>query len=360
MNVILFIGGLGTGGAERVCIELANFLVKRHQVTILTLSSKEPTYEIDKEVRFQPLEKKRKSKVINDLDKIWQLFLYINSHLPDIYVSFLSIPTYLLLLMKHWIKCPVVFTVRNEPSEEYGEYLKKLITHSILKRADGAIFQLEKQKEYFHFPDRVLKVTIPNAIREDWDKDAIDRTVKGKRIISVGRLTKQKNFQLLINAFIELPEIHKDCTLYIYGEGEERRTLENLISTHNMTDKIFLPGISEKINVELANSDLFVMTSNYEGIPNALLEAMIMGVPVISTDFSGGGARLLIEDNINGIIVKRDDKEELKKAIKELIENDFKRKRLGRKAVEVNLRFCPQKIYSLWEKYIVEVVREKG
>lgn len=136
---------------------------------------------------------------------------------------------------------------------------------------------------------------------------------------------------------------HPKYKLDIYGEGNKREELNNLIIKNNLEDKVSLRGNSDKIFNELQNSDIFVLTSDYEGMPNALIEAMAMGLPVISTDCKGGGANFLIRDGVNGMLIPIGDYDVLVKAMRKLIEDrKFAEEHLGRNAVKISK-------YIIWE-----------
>ena len=163
-----------------------------------------------------------------------------------------------------------------------------------------------------------------------------------------------KNKQYIISKD-ELPD---DCKLIIYGEGKLRENLEKLIKMKGMEKDIFLPGSQKNVMDLINGSALFVLTSNYEGFPNALLEAMAIGLPVISTNFYTGIAKELIK-NENGIIVPVNDEQKLAKAIVRIMNDKQLRKIMKKNNVKLCKKFDVNNIASIWIDYIKKAVDMK-
>lgn len=164
------------------------------------------------------------------------------------------------------------------------------------QKADGWVFQTDDQNNWYSVRTSLQKsIVIPNAINPDVLKQPISRK-RNKTIVTAGRFTNQKNHALLINAFAKIAEKHHDYKLVIYGEGPNRTNLIQLVKDLKLSDRVLLPGYSSEVIENVSKSSLFVLSSDFEGMPNALMEAMAMGVPSISTDCEGGGARFLIKN----------------------------------------------------------------
>ena len=149
------------------------------------------------------------------------------------------------------------------------------------------------------------------------DKSTLDK----KRIISVGRLEPQKGFDLLIKAFSKVnKEDLKGYTFHIFGDGEDKEALLKLISNFKLKNFIFLEGISKNIQEEMYNSSMYIMTSRYEGFPMVLLEALSVGLPIISYNCPSGPAEI-IENNDCGFLVEFNNTEQLVARTIELINN---------------------------------------
>ena len=225
----------------------------------------------------------------------------------------------------------------------------------LFKKASGFIFQTEDAKKFFSKKIQDRSVVIPNPINEDFIVKPFDGR-RVKEIVTVGRLVEQKNHKLLIDSFSEVSRKHSDYILKIYGEGILREKLEKQIKDLNLSNKVLLMGESSNIKECIYKSSLFVLSSDYEGMPNALMEAMALGLPCISTDCPIGGPRYLIKNKENGVLVKVSNKEELTKAMNNLIENEDLSCKLGNKANKICEELNPQKINQTWRDYILKVL----
>jgi glycosyltransferase involved in cell wall biosynthesis len=173
------------------------------------------------------------------------------------------------------------------------------------------------------------------------------RQDSGHTVVAMGRLGKEKRFDLLLRAFYQCAKRHDDWSLIILGEGEERRSLETLAVELGLQGRTSLPGLVQDPARFLQAADLFVMSSRYEGFPNALLEAMACGLAVISTDCASG-PREIIRDGVNGLLVPSNDLEALASSMNRLMANREERQRLGARAAEVTERFSIEKIMNMW------------
>lgn len=359
MRISFFIGGLSGGGSERVVCNLANYLSsKGFEIQILTLGDDEPSYSLNKEINRVCLTNKNDPAFffVKSLKRFLRFFCFIRNNKTDIYIVFLPITTILVLLFKFMIRCPIVASERAFPS--VYSLTKQKMLRWLAHLADGWIFQTPSQEKWYGYRVKnVPKVIIPNAINEEFLNAANDR-VKEKIVVSTGRLTKQKNHDLLINAFAQVLKKIPDYKLYIYGEGPEKGNLEELISLLGLQHNVFLPGYSTDIKKEMSKASLFVLSSDYEGIPNALMEAMALGIPCISTDCGGGGAKYLIEDGVNGLLVPVRDRDAMSKSIEKVLSNPELAKLLGQNAHGICDRLSPKKIYGEWEKFILNIVKK--
>ena len=187
-----------------------------------------------------------------------------------------------------------------------------------------------------------------------------DFTVERKEIVTVGRLEPQKNQKLLINAFSELAKKFPDYTLVIYGEGSLRKKLEKYIESKGLKDRVFLPGAKNNIQEYIKDASLFVLSSDYEGIPNALIEAMAIGLPCVSTDCSPGGARELITNGENGVIVECRNSNELATAMARLLTDRESAKRMGTNAKKIYTRVDKNLVCNRWLDLIRDCRRRKN
>src|SRR5690606_14194702 len=171
-------------------------------------------------------------------------------------------------------------------------------------------------------------------------------------LISVGRLSVEKNHRALIIAFSAWVKKYPDIRLMIYGEGPERASLEKIIADLALQDRVMLPGAVQNIQAALLAADLFVFPSRYEGFPNALCEAMAMGLPVVASDCSGNAE--VIQDGVNGFLFPVDDMSSLTKIVFRLLENPAECQGIAKNASAIVERYGPEKVYGLWDSLILD------
>lgn len=359
MKVTFFIGSLYGGGAERVTCNLANYLVdKGHDVEILVVSETNKSYELDPRINVTSLLSinERKNKFCNILKRFPRFWLYLLNTKNDIYVVMLPKTIILLLLFKWLTKAKVIASERVAPTA-YSKLIAFFLKLTA-RFADGFLFQTEEARSWYG--DNISKIktkVIPNAINRKF----IGRNYKGvkrKYICGVGRLDYQKNFSLLISAFEKISLKYPDYYLIIYGEGNERSYLENLITSYGLKTRVILAGNVSNIEEELERNTMFVLSSNFEGMPNSLMEAMALGLPCISTDCPCGGPRYLIENGFNGLLVPINDESKMVEAISKILDDKEFADRLGKEASKIVDRLSSEKIYASWEAFMEMVVYE--
>lgn len=366
MKILFCINSLVKGGAERVVSNLANYFSNDNDVSIMTLTNYEIAYELRENINIINLDKKKKksyenqNKLLKKIVKIPKLLYRVikmrkelKKISADIIISFLPETSFLVLLNKRKSD-KIIVSVRNDPKIEYKSRIYNLIMKKLYPRANGFIFQTYEAQEYFKDIIRCESTIIPNPINPMF----ISKSYEGERkqeIVSVGRLTNQKNFTVLINAFAEISQKYTDYKLIIYGEGELRNELEKEINDLKLNDRILLPGITNMVKEKIYQSRMFVLPSLYEGMPNSLMEAMALGMPVISTDCPCGGPRELIKNNINGLLIEVNNKEELVKAMEKIILNEELMINLGKEASKISETHNPDEINKKWRKYIEKV-----
>lgn len=388
MKHLLFVTlSLTKGGAERVISNMCNdFFIEKGKVTIISLMKAEPEYALDERIRFITLDEReqdyRKSMPVRFLTRRGRCkrllrSLYQEVGVPDCVISFLPEPNMILCSLKKCLRAPLIISVRNDPRVEYASKVKYAMMCLLYPRSDGYVFQTEQAKDYFGFSQHIIKqsVIIPNPLAKEFveaSKDAetaesretenhceartseVKDHEKTYRVLAVGRLEKQKNYPLMLEAFADFHEKYPNSSLTIYGEGAERKELEAWICERGLEKCICLPGISDHIRECMEQADLFLMSSVYEGMPNALMEAMAMGLPVISTDCPCGGPAYLIENGRNGFLVPLGDgaKECFAEMMGRLYEDAELAETIAEAAREITVTQAPDVIYAKWESYI--------
>lgn len=358
MNKITFFSnGVSGGGAERVVCELCNYLVERkYDVDLVTVSDDESDYGLSDSInRICLLHKnERTNPLMRMARRVWRLLVYICRAKTDCYVVFLPHTTILLLLFAFLIRVPIIVAERSIPSK-YPNNLQ-IPLKLLAPFANGFVFQNEIAKDWYGKRiEKKKRIIIPNAVSYSLKPENVSVN-KNHEIIAVGRLVKSKNYGLLVDAFNDVKDEIPDYVVNIYGEGQEKRSIEDLIKKHGLEKRVFLCGYSHDIAGKLAGAELFVMCSDYEGMPNSLIEAMAMGLPCISTDFYGGAARELITDGENGIIVPVGDKKALCEAIVRLANSKKLQESLSENARKINKTHAPEVVYNKWENFICTMI----
>lgn len=366
MRLTLVISSLIYGGAERVMTIMANYWVaKGWEVTLLTFDENTiPQYHLDSRVSHIPLGIAKDSPNIiialgNNFKRILTLRFAITDSNPDVVISFLSATNVITLLATRWLNIPVVVSERSNPEKQSIGRIWKQLCQWTYPFADLIIFQTQRARNYFSPQLKARTCIIPNPvllpvrIKETSEKHSDERS-----LIAIGRFVEQKGFDLLLQAFAKIQDSYPQWTLTILGEGELRLYLEDLCNQLKLNDRVHFPGWVNNPHEFLKQADIFVMSSRYEGFPNALCEAMAYGLPVISTDCPSG-PREIIRDGIDGILVPNEDISALATAMVRLMSDEKARKSLAVRAPEITERFGLEKILSMWEAALEEVIKKR-
>ena len=357
MKVTFFVSSLSGGGAERVVANLANFLTdKGIEVDVITVTD-EVTYQISDKVRHLPLSRKSKlPHFFTNLIRLYRLNRYLRKQKVDLYIPFLPFHAALLMRQRRIFKAPVAIAERGDPYNYWGKSEKKLRQfQKLYSRADGYFFQTDDAREYYRSQgiDVTNSQVIPNAINPLFlSSPKKDYTVDNKLVVGIGRFSKQKNFHSLIKAFAKVHESFPEHRLVIYGDGPLRPEYQQLIESLGLQKVVDLPGYINDIPSKIINASVFALSSDYEGMPNALAEAMALGVPCVSTDCPVGGPKFLIKDGENGLLVPVNDPDALAAAINKLLSNLALAESIGRQATRIADDLTPEVIYGRWLSFI--------
>ena len=362
MKLTIFLGGLSGGGTERVVCNLANYLTEKgHVVEIITMAEEDSTYGLSKAVEIKPLLKRteRRNAVYNFLIRLSRLKEYMNSSDTDEYLVMLPTTVILLLFLRRHTNAPIIVSERADPSRIH--IVKRFLLKRLAKYASGYVFQTEDAgKWYAKYIKGIRTVVIPNAINKEFIGRRRNNSETSKRIVAVGRFTEQKNFKLLIESFSEIYKEYPDYRLVLYGEGPQKDELQDLAHRLGISEAVEMPGYVSDIQEKISNATMFVLSSNYEGIPNSLMEAMALGLPCIATDCPVGGPRLLIDNGKNGLLVRTGDKGELVASIRKLLSNHELSETIGNNAVQITERLHPDIIYREWEQFLLSIIHDRS
>ena len=353
-NLIIYVNSLQRGGAEHVSINLADYMMK-HNVpcVLLTDEVRENEYAAPNGVARVSLGMKG--------NKFLQYFKYILKLRGEIKKTgadtllIMDIPQCLLAIPATFgLRVRVIVSERNDPNHIPGKKIVYKVSRFFMKYADGFVFQTEDAKKFYdnYLEGRGTIISNPLFVEK------LPEIYKGNRkntIVSVGRLAAQKNHKLLINAFAELSKQYPEYDLIIFGEGPLRQELQRQIDSFGLQGKISLPGNKSDVLDRIRDAAIFVLSSDYEGMPNVLLEAMGLGIPCISTDCPCGGPRSIIKHEVNGLLFPVGDVDELVKQMTFYIEHPRLAMQIGKNATVIRNELDAEKICSQWYDYLESV-----
>lgn len=353
MKCLFVAPGMLFGGAERVMSILANEWGKSNVETMILVTQTEAIskyYLSNKVTMISCLEEKRSAKVphfvimkrVREICKEWQ---------PDVVISFYNDLCALTALAITGLNIPLVYSERNDPNRTNQRRVDRLYRKIVEHMTDKIVFQTTGAQRCYPKSVQEKSTVILNPLNT-YGFPIHDFLHEKHEIVSIGRLEPQKNQKLLIDAFELLANDFPEYQLTIYGEGSLRKELEDYIKAKGIQERVSLPGNQTNIQEHIKDASLFVLSSDYEGIPNALIEAMAVGLPCVSTDCSPGGARELIDDGVNGLITFCGDAKKLSDAMRMMLSNKSNAKACGIEALRIREKTDVKKISEDWLRYI--------
>jgi len=349
-DITFVVANMVGGGTERVIANLANEMVNRgYRITIIMTAGNTVEYALDKSIQLISLGSPTAGRVAKRIERIKQLRTYYKEHKDTVILSFGVETNLYSILAGLGVKTKVVISERNDPNQ--CGY--KVIRNMIYLKADKFVFQTPDAMKCFSKSIQERGRVIVNPLKENLPKPLVD-VEKEKKIAVVGRLTAQKNHKLLLEAFAEFVKQYPDYQLVIYGQGELFAELEELILKLQIKENVTLAGFSPNVLEAIRDSRMYVLSSDYEGMSNSLMEAMAVGVAVISTDCPIGGSAMLINHYENGILVPVGDKEALLNAMFQLAQDDSLCEILAINAQKVRDEYTIDKICDEWVQFVEE------
>ena len=364
-KIAFHLNSLQQGGAERVVSNLANRFAKEgYEVVIATEWYGTDEFALDQKVRRVHVgltkEDEDRSRISKMLRRIWYLRRFMKKEKPDVVVAFTRGVLYRALAAGIGTGIPVVISVRTDPVGHYDKKADKLRIPLLFPHAAGCVFQTEGAKAFFAPYLQENSRIILNPLNPKY-VGVPEPAVRTKDVVQSGRLVDFKNQPMLIRAFLKVHEKHPDYTLKIYGPDSKDGTkeiLESIIHENHAEDFVKLMGGSNTLEKDLADAALYAFSSDWEGLPNALMEAMALGLPVVSTDCPCGGPKTLIEDGVNGLLVPIMDEKAMTDGILRLIEDRELAERLGREARRISERANEDAVFEQWQTYLQECCKK--
>jgi len=366
MRITLVISTFTIGGAQRVMALMANhWAAHGRDITLVSLSQQsEDWFELHHLVKRVSLNLMSVSAHLGQaLSQNALRVLRLRDELrrlrPDVVISFMDTTNVLTILASRGLGIPVIISERIDPRRHAIGLAWNKLRSLLYRRADALVVQSPDLRDWAREVAGDARVhIIPNPLNPVFNGSAKEagRRRSGHTVVAMGRLVRQKGFDLLIEAFARCAGQHPEWSLVILGEGEERSNLESLIVAMGLHDRVCLAGKVPHPSQVLGQADLFVLSSRFEGFPNALMEAMACKLAVISTDCPSG-PRDIVRDGVDGLLIPPDDVNALAKGMDRLMADPMERQRLGANAMEVVERFSVEKIMSKWDELVAHTCR---
>ena len=357
-TIMLYLNSLHKGGAERVFAQLAGRFAEDGYQTVLVTSFSDPgreEYPLPenvKRINMEP-ERKQESRLRRNVRRVSMLRRLCREYKPALLITCMQEPNFRGVLAAAGLPTKLLVSVCSAAEMEYAGKLGFLVGKVLMPTAEGCVFQTEEEKRWF--PQRLQNKSriIMNQVSESFFE--AQHTGARHDIVTVGRLNAAKNQALLIRAFARIAPETED-RLLLYGAGELHDDLQAQIDALGLADRVKLMGLSADVANAVKDAKIFAFSSDYEGLPNALLEAMALGLPCVSTDCRGGGPAMVIQNGVNGLLVPAGDEEALAAAMLRLLRNPEEAEQLGKAARKTAESFRPETVFALWRDYAEELI----
>ena len=348
-KIVFIIYSLDCGGAERVVSLLANYFSTNNHVEVLVFSSTPPFYRLNNNIKYTIINYKKFNHFFskfNSLSRIITLRKLFRKREDHVFISFTTTTNLISVISNLFLFRKLIICQRVDPVSENLSFVKSFLRFILYPLASHLIVQNHSQKAFFK--NKILKSklsVINNPISKIESVNFPDNTVN---IINVGRLAKEKNHIDLIDAFINS---NLNCKLFIIGEGALREKLSNYILSKNMESKIVLLGLKSNIYEFLNPNWIFAATPNFEGYPNALLEAMNAGLACLHYNCPTGIDEI-IADRHNGLLSPPGDVDLFSSKLIKLYKDKELKNKLGNNAKKSLKKLDIEIISNKWLEII--------
>ena len=361
MRIGFLISNLSAGGAERATSSLANYFSQHgHEVEIITFKDSDSFYTLEDKVThlrlgFDEIALSLSLKrIFGALKRMFKIRSFIKKRKLDVLIGMSFSMTWYTVFATKFTKTKSVGTERNNPYKYKATKINSFLRKFFYKFCDGYVFQTKKSSLFFTDKLKKRDIIIPNAI---FNETVYKLTVPEKReklICAVGRLNEQKRFDILIDAFASIAEKIPEHRMIIFGEGDLRKELEERVSSYSLEERIFLPGTDPEAVKIVNRAEVFVLSSDLEGMPNVLMEAMAMGVPCVSTRCDMGPEEL-IENEKNGLLVDVGSTQQIAQAMFGIIKNPDLSEKLSSNARELIRTHSIDAISEKWLNFLKSI-----
>ena len=354
MKKIMFVClALSNGGAERVVSILSDTLVKKgYTVYVLVLTDREQVYEVHPQIQILKPDKYAhgiKEKML----RIWTVRKAIKTHQIDTVIAFSHYNTMYSVVAGTGLHARIIGSERNDPAQIEDRRVLHWMRRQLYRKLDCLVCQTEVAKNYFPADIRKKSVVIMNPLNPEKLPQPYTG-VREKRIVCFARLEKQKNIPMALDAFAKLLKEYPDYSFEIYGDGQERDSIVEYVHSLRLDDCVSVYPFVDNIHEKVLKASMFVLSSDYEGLSNSMLEAMAIGLPSVVTDCPCGGAAMVIRDGVNGMLVPVGDANAMYMKMRELINHPQTAASISREAVAIRETLNARKITEEWIQVIGE------
>ncbi len=356
MKLTFSINSMNCGGAERVISILANaFVIHGHDVEIVVQDWPQSFYPLHKDVAYVNIPSQKSKNEF--FYRIRALRKYLKISKPDVIISFIADHNVVSCLANCGLKSKLIVCERNDPAKRPESKFMRIVRNISYCLADYYVFQTEEEKDYFGKRIREKSRVIMNPI-DNMQLIDVKKWPRKKQIAIVGRLTEQKRVENAIKAFGKVIIDYPEYELHILGDGKLKGQLEEITKSLNLEAKVVFHGKEKNAVEEISDMSIFVLPSDFEGMPNALMEAMAMGLACISTDCPVGGPRALIDSGENGILVPVNDVHAIEQALHKLMLDENLQMQLGIKATKIRQTASVESVFVQWEACVRETLQK--
>ena len=360
MKIVFVTPSIGLGGASKMLCFVAESLADRgHEVHIINLKSTFVNVSNERvlsdKISYYVTESASKS-VFKRFDQIKTIIQIAKKVKADVLIGFTLYPNFMVSIAGKLLRIPSIMSERGDPKWTFAGGKVMNIFLKVINMCTGGVFQTEGAKHLYGEKLKKNGIVIANPIFIEGEIPDVKQSQREKTVVSVGRLDNyQKRYDIMIDAFDIFVKKYPEYILKLYGRGNDEEQIALWIKEKGLEEKVKFMGLTTQPMIDTANDGMFLITSDFEGISNSLLEAMAVGLPCVSTDHTPGGARLLITDHENGLLAPVADAASLAAALCEFAENPELAEKCGNNAKDVVNRFAPDKIIDMWESYCVKI-----
>lgn len=355
MKILILISEIKYSGAAKISSWLANKLCgQAYDISFLTFIDGKDRQYLDSKISRISICKGVTNKYFRTIKAIYEVHKILRREKYDLLISFLPLEGLISVLGALFTNTKVIVSERSDPYHEKSFIAN--ISRFMFQFADGAVFQSDGAKEYYPLKLQNRSAIIANPIAKT-TAQIVPYKEREDLIVSSSRLEiKQKRQDVLLKAFEIVSHICPNTVLKLIGDGPDEDNLKKLATSLGISDKVKFVGRSDSVIRDISNAKLYVFSSDFEGMPNSVLEALSIGLPVVTTDYSPGGAKELIQNKHRGYVVPTGDYEYLAEKIIYLLENNTEGKIMAENALTISEELSEDAIIDSWKSYIQKIV----